>query len=70
MRTGALLGLVALAAFIYYSFVREGRRAPRGELVPDAPRQRAGDGSAVPPSPAFSAGTGTRFPEGDPTVRH
>ena len=71
MRTGALLGLAALAAFIYYCFLREGARAPRGELAPGAPRRPAkSDGSASAPSPAFSAATGTRFPEGDPTVRH
>lgn len=56
MRTGALLGLAALAAFIYYCFVRETEPAPR-ELAVERPRR--------PRAP-----TGMRFPEGDPTVRH
>ena len=71
MRTGALLGLAALAAFIYYCFTREGEDASRRELAPEAPpRPVAGDGPATVPSPAYKAPTASRFHEGDPGVRH
>jgi hypothetical protein len=70
MKTGSLLGLAALAAFIAYCFGQ-----PRSARL-NRPRDgasRHGKAPAQPrraPAPRRAAVPAARFPEGDPSVRH
>jgi len=67
MRIGALLGLLGLAALIYYGFTRQGNTTARSLAPERRPGARPGDGSAFA---AAAATGGPRFHAGDPTVRH
>ncbi len=72
MKTGSLLGVAFLAAFITYCFRQPAARPLPARLpAPELPPDRDGETQPTMASPAArTPGSVPPYHEGDPTVRH